>query len=273
MRMIALAAILAAALAAPPAHAAEDDAARAQRWHELAAAIFQGRDPVELPGWVEIAAPTRALDAALVPVTLTLAPDRQIRSVYLVVDENPSPVAAHFVFGPAADMHTLSLRIRVDQYTNLHAVVEAADGRLIDTARFIKAAGGCSAPGAETPEAALQGAGRMKLRLLAQAGVTQAGVTQAGVTQAELLIRHPNFNGMQMDQVTRLYTPARYINGIDVAYNGQRVFHMDADVSLASDPAIGFGFRSDGTGTLSVRVVDTSGATWHQDFPVQPHGT
>ena len=105
----------------------------------------------------------------------------------------------------------------------------------------------------------------MKLRLNHQAGRGQ---------RAELLIRHPNFNGMQMDQVTRLYTPARYINSIDVAYNGQRVFHMDADISLASDPAIGFGFKSDG----SRHAVGAGGryrrsATWHQDFPVPPHGT
>ena len=35
------------------------------------------------------------------PITLTLAPDKEIRSLYLVVDENPSPIAAHIVFGPA----------------------------------------------------------------------------------------------------------------------------------------------------------------------------
>jgi sulfur-oxidizing protein SoxY len=262
MRILTLAAAL-LALAVLPARAAEDDVARAQRWHDLAAAIFQGRQPEALPGWVEIDAPARAQDAALVPVTLTLAPDKQIQSLYLLVDENPSPVAAHIVFGPAAAPHTLTLRVRVDQYTNLHAVAEAMDGRLIATARFIKATGGCSAPGSETPEIAFQTAGRMKLRL----------DQRDGATQAELLIRHPNFNGMQMDQLTRFYTPARYINSIDVSYNGQRVFHLDADISMASDPAIGFGFKSDGEGTLSVTAVDTANTTWHRDFPVAPHGT
>ena len=217
-----------------------------------------------MPGWVDIDAPARAQDAALVPITLTAgARQSKFKSLYLVVDENPSPVAAHIVFGPAAVPHTLTLRVRVDQYTNLHAVAETTDGRLISTARFIKAAGGCSAPGSETPELALKAAGRMKLRL----------DQRDGATQAELLIRHPNFNGMQMDQLTRFYTPARYINSIDVSYNGQRVFHLDADISMASDPAIGFGFKSDGEGTLSVKAVDTANATWHRDFPVAPHGT
>jgi hypothetical protein len=48
---------------------------------------------------------------------------------------------------------------------------------------------------------------------------------------------------------------------------------MDTDISVASDPAIGFGFKSDGTGTLTVDVADTAHATWHQDFPVASHGT
>ena len=30
------------------------------------------------------------------------------------------------------------------------------------------------------------------------------------------MIRHPNFSGMQMNQVTRDYTPARYINKVAV---------------------------------------------------------
>jgi sulfur-oxidizing protein SoxY len=263
MRATVAAACLAIALAAPIARAADDDSARAQRWDALAATIFPGRHVTQAAGFVGIDAPVRAMDAALVPVTLTLPTDRNLKALYLVVDENPSPIAAHVVFGPAAGGHTLTLRIRVDQYTNLHAVAETADGQLYAAARFIKAAGGCSAPGSETPEIALREAGQMKLRLH----------DEAGAETADLLIRHPNFNGMQMDQVSHLYTPARYINRIDISYNGQSVLHIDTDISLASDPAIGFGFRSDGTGTLTVDVADTAHATWHQDFPVAPHGT
>jgi sulfur-oxidizing protein SoxY len=75
-----------------------------------------------------------------------------------------------------------------------------------------------------------------------------------------------------MDQVTRFYTPARYINRIDIAYDGRSVLHMDTDISLAADPAIGFGFRPAGPGKLSVDVGDTAHATWHRDFDVPAHG-
>ncbi|HTZ69680.1 MAG TPA: quinoprotein dehydrogenase-associated SoxYZ-like carrier, partial [Acetobacteraceae bacterium] len=62
---------------AVPAHAADDDAARAARWHDLAKLIFDGRQPVDQAGWLTIDAPVRAMDAALVPVTIGLAPDKK----------------------------------------------------------------------------------------------------------------------------------------------------------------------------------------------------
>ncbi len=262
MRKVLVAAALSVSFCVPHARASSDSDAAAQRWAELSKALFNGRSAVDQAGWVSIDAPVRAMDSALVPITLTLSPDKPIKALYVVVDENPSPEAAHIVFGPAALRGALTLRVRVDQYTNIHVVAETPDGKLVSSERFIKAAGGCSAPGAEAPAQALQEAGRMKIRLH----------DEPGGAQAELLIRHPNFNGMQMDQLTRNYTPARYINSIDIAYNGQQVMHMDTDISLASDPAIGFGFKSDGEGKLSVDVADTSHAKWHQDFAVQ-HGS
>ena len=56
----------------------------------------------------------------------------------------------------------IETRVRVDQYTNVHAVAETADGKLFVSTVFVKAAGGCSAPtgnnadaaGADRPDAA-----------------------------------------------------------------------------------------------------------------------
>ena len=262
MRVVVCAFAVSACLSLPQARAADDSAQAAQRWKDLSKALFGGRTTVDQADWVSIDAPVRAMDAALVPITLSLSPGKPIKGLYVVIDENPSPVAAHIVFGPAALKHELAMRVRVDQYTNIHVVAETPDGALISTQRFIKAAGGCSAPASATPELALKDAGRMKLRVH----------DEAGAVRAELLIRHPNFNGMQMDQVTRNYTPARYIDSVDIAFNGQPVMHMDTDISLASDPAIGFEFKSDGDGKLSVDIADTSHAKWHQDFPIS-HGT
>ena len=46
------------------------------------------------------------------------------------------------------------------------------------------------------------------------------------------MIRHPNFTGMQMDQLTREYTPAKFVQEIEVKRGGELVFqhggrHLD----------------------------------------------
>ena len=246
-----------------PAHAAPDDeeAGRAARWTELQHALFAGRPIADGSGWMAIDAPARALDAALVPVALTITGDKPIKGIYLIIDNNPGPLAGHFIFGPRGDPHSLKLRVRVNAYTYLHAVAETRDGQLYAAARFVKAAGGCSAPAGGDETQAMQDLGHIKVRLLRP---FVAGKTM----EAQLMIRHPNFNGMQMNQITRLVTPAMFIRTIDVTYEGAAVLHLDSDISLSSDPVIDFGFIPPHQGKLKVLVRDTKDATFGQSFEV-----
>jgi sulfur-oxidizing protein SoxY len=251
--------------AAGAAHAApvpdDEDAARATRWRDLQHAIFGDRRIQDGAGWIEIDAPVRALDAALVPVNLRLKGDKPVKGIYLVIDDNPGPLAGHFIFGPQGDPHSLKLRVRVNAYTYIHAVAETSDNQLYSAARFVKAAGGCSAPVGADEQQAMKDIGHIKVRL-AQPFV--AGKPM----QAQMMIRHPNFNGMQMDQVTRLYTPPMFIRTIDVSFNGTQVMHLDSDISLSSDPVISFGFIPPQKGQLKVLVRDTKDATFGQSFDV-----
>jgi sulfur-oxidizing protein SoxY len=243
------------------AHAAQDEAERAARWKDLQHAVFGTRSVQDGAGVIEIDAPEHALDAALVPVTLNLKGAQPIKGVYLVIDNNPSPVASHFTFGPRADPRTLKLRVRVNMYTYMHAVAETTDGKLFVARQFIKTSGGCSAPvGADNAEA-LKDVGLMKLHLL-------GNFTAGKPIQAQLMIRHPNFNGMQMDQITRLYTPARFIRTIDATYDGAPVFHLDSDISLSTDPVITFGFVPDKKGTMNLLVRDSNNALFNHSFDV-----
>jgi len=243
------------------AHAQDgDEASRAARWKQLQAAIFPHRQVLEAGGVVQLEAPPRALDAALVPLELRMAGSR-VKGVYLIIDENPAPLAAHFVFGPRADARSLKLRVRVDQYTNIHAIAETEDGQLHAATRYVKAAGGCSAPAGADDAEALKDVGRMKLRLL---GPLELGKPM----QAQLMIRHPNFNGMQMNQITRFVTPARFIRTIDASYDGGRIFHLDSDISLSTDPVITFGFVPHEKGQMKVAVRDSSDATFDHSFDV-----
>ena len=97
-------------------------------WPELASNIFNGRPIADGTSMLAIEMPGRAEDAAIVPLTLraTLAPTetRRIASFTIVIDENPAPVAATFTIGPGAVVPVISTRVRVNSYTNVHAVAE-----------------------------------------------------------------------------------------------------------------------------------------------------
>jgi sulfur-oxidizing protein SoxY len=262
-RAFAMASLALVALGTP-ARAEETDASRAARWHDVSATLFKGHAITENSGDIQLDAPPRAMDAALVPISITIKPDDKVVALTIVIDDNPAPVAAKFQFGPLADPHLLKTRVRVDQYTLLHAVAELQDGSLIATSRFIKAAGGCSAPGGTSETDALARLGRMKMRLTPASGAAMT---------ADLLISHPNFNGMQMNPVTRLYTPARYVQNVTVTQAGQTVFSMEGDISLSEDPAISFDFRPAGNAPLDVQVNDSAKAVFHQAFPLTAHAS
>lgn len=245
-----------------PAHATDDDgAARAERWKALQEAIFGDRKVHDGGGVIELDAPPRALDAALVPIGLRLTGDEPVKAVYLVIDSNPSPLAARISFGPKADPRSMKLRVRVNEYTLMHAIAETQNGKLYLTEKFVKAAGGCSAPAGSDDKEALKDIGRMKLRLLGDFAAGQP-------IQAQLMIRHPNFNGMQMNQITRYYTPARFIKSTEVTFEGSKVFRLESDISISTDPVIIFGFVPHAKGRLRVVIRDSEDATIDHSFDV-----
>ena len=215
---------------------------------------------------MSIDAPARAEDAAIVPVAIrvaeTLAP--KIRGLYLVIDDNPSPLAAHFLLGPIADAREIATRVRIDDYTYLHAVAETADGRLYAAALFIKAAGGCSAPASKDQALALERLGKMKLSLTDRPRPDEP-------IKVKLLISHPNSSGLQMDQVTRNYIPADFMQTLDVTYNGQPVFRLESDIAISEDPSLEFSFHpSDpaASGLIKAEVLDSSQRHFVQSWPV-----
>jgi sulfur-oxidizing protein SoxY len=259
MRRLILAMGIFVAATVPVLAAGNEEPERLARWAELKGLLFgeeAGIAPTATAVMLE--APARALDAALVPVTITTAPEAGVTALSLVVDENPGPVAARVQFGPAGDARELGLRVRVDGYTNVHAVATTASGGMVENVVFVKGAGGCSAPIGVSDQEAMAGMGEVRMRF-------RDGGPE-GTGRATLMIRHPNFNGMQMNQLTRHYTPPRYVTGIEVARGDELVFTMASDISLATDPVIDFLYRT-GSGTpIRVVVTDSEGASWSREF-------
>jgi len=248
------------------AQAERTEEQRMARWADLRHAIFGDRTVEDAGDLLAIDAPARAEDAAIVPIAIrvaeTLVPE--IRGLYLVIDDNPSPLAAHFVLGPVTDPREIATRVRIDDYTYLHAVAETADGRLYATARFIKAAGGCSAPAGKDQALALERLGKMKLTIAERSRPDDPA-------KVKLLISHPNNSGLQIDQLTRNYIPADFMQTLDVTYDGQAVFRLESDIAISEDPSFEFSLKpSDpaAVGVIKAEVFDSNQRHFSQSWPV-----
>jgi len=224
-------------------------------WQKLKRSLFENR-PVasDARGIIELVTPVRAEDAAVVPVAvrtkLTQRPERYVRRIYLIVDKNPSPLAAMFELTPESGRADLETRIRIEEYTHVRAVAELSDGTLFADTRFVKASGGCSAPAGKDPAAAAARVGRMRLAVDGNVSYNQPAL-------AQLMISHPNDSGLVMDQLTRHYTPAYFVRSIRVTYAGRPILTAEVDFSISENPNFRFYFVPVGDGELKAEAVDT----------------
>ncbi|MBL8565541.1 MAG: quinoprotein dehydrogenase-associated SoxYZ-like carrier [Hyphomicrobiaceae bacterium] len=254
--IVGLASLAIAALTPMPALA---QAADEDMWPGIRKDLYAARDIAEEDGAVVLEAPVRADDAALVPITLRVPASvaETAKSLALVIEKNPMPVAATFTFGPAAGSgeRVIETRVRVDMYSNIRAVLETSDGKLHMATKYVKAAGGCSAPALKDQEQALAELGKMKLRM-------REGQQSPLMQEAQVMIRHPNYSGMQMNQLTGLYIPAKYIQSMEVRRGKDVVFEMEGGISLSENPNLRFTYGSGLDNEISVVAKDTSGATY-----------
>ncbi len=209
-----------------------------------------------------VEAPYRANDAATVPVHLKQTDmDARIEKATVVIDENPAPVAGVFAFGPAMGPLDFEMRVRVNQYSNVRVIAETEAG-LYMTGRFVKASGGCSAPASKDPEQALAGLGKMKLR-----SFDDTALVSTPRREAQIMIRHPNYSGLQRDQITQLFIPAHFIDTIEVRQGDEMLFSMTGGISISENPTFRFFYNDNGSTELTVRATDTEGNVFENTLP------
>ena len=228
-------------------------------WPGLVTDIFLGRAITPHEGVVALDAPKRAEDAAIVPMTISLlAP--ALRAATLVIDENPMPMAAAFSFGEGAGVQKIETRVRVNSYTNVHVVGQTADGALHSVVRFVKASGGCSAPAIKDQDEATSNIGKMKYREFAS--------ETPALREAQIMIRHPNNSGLQMDPLTRAYIPAHYVDKVEVRQGDALIFSMEGGISLSEDPSFRFVYKPNGAKTIRVEAHDNEGGVFKGEWPI-----
>lgn len=259
--------VLAALTLLAPAAASAQSA-----WDNIRPEVFGQREIHDGTGVLTLKAPFRPDDQRAVPigVDVNFSDGRSIKAITIVIDENPSPIATVLRPGAGRTHVAVNMNFRFNRKTNVRAVVEASDGELYMTQAFVRYAGGqsaCSAPPNGNAEEIAANMGKMKLAEIA--GPASANSTQIH-RRARLEVKHPNFTGLQMDQVTLLYWPVHIIEKLEIRQGNDIVMQLENGISVAEDPVIDFNFDLNGAGSLKVIANDTKKNVYEQTFPVGP---
>lgn len=246
-----------ALLAATPVWAQENPLRPSETWADLRESVVGlSEEPSVDPAILDLDAPIRANDAAIVPIRMTQPPGAAaLTGLMLVIDENPAPVAAEYEFGKALMPLDFEVRVRVDAYSDLRAIGTLADGGNVMAGRFVKASGGCSAPAGKDMAAVKETMGEMRWKT----------AQEDGRTLGTLMIRHPMFSGLQRDQVTLMNIPAHFIDRLEVRQGDEMLFTMEAGISVSEDPVFRFAYEPNGQ-PVTVHAEDTEGNVWDQTF-------
>jgi len=250
--------LLACALAALASGAvanekAEPDPAKSPYWGQIKEMMFGDRaiNP-DNRDVIRVYLNMRADDSSTVPVAVKAQIDQTeseyIKAIYLIVERNPSPAAGVFHFSPQSGRAQVETRLRFEDFSFVRAIAEMNDGRLYMAQRWVKAAGGCSAPSAKNrlPESLL---GKMKLRF------DDDAVSYNKPNLVQLMIRHPNESALAADfDAERV---PRFVRSVKVTYDGQPVMDAEVDFSISDNPNFRFFFTPRDKGELKIEVEDT----------------
>lgn len=149
-----------------------------------------------------------------------------VRKLYVVVDKNPSPVAAVLDLTTEVGQADFETRLRVDEYSHVRVVSELSNGELHTDSRYVKtASGGCSAP---PNREALHLIGKTMLKLNGELHMDQP-------TTADVTVVHPNDTGFELNQVTVMYIPPHFVRSIRVSYARRKVFDAGSASSVGEN--------------------------------------
>ena len=230
----------------------EPDPNKSQHWTPVRQAMFGDREILDGRDFLSLTVDMRAVDATAVPLSVKAridqTPGQHIRKLFLVVERNPSPAAGLFHFGPESGRVRLETRLRFEGFSHVRAIAETNDGRLYMASRWVKAAGGCSAPGERNriPPSLI---GQMKFKF------ADDTVEYHKPALVQLMIRHPNESALASD-FDEARVP-RFVRSVKVSFDGKPVMSGDVDFSLSENPSFRFFFTPTREGVLEAVVEDT----------------
>jgi sulfur-oxidizing protein SoxY len=246
---------------------AEPDPAKSPYWEPIRKVMFGDREIIEDKDVVRVYLALRADDASTVPVAvkpqIEQKPDYYIKTIYLVVERNPSPAVGAFHFTLESGRAQVETRLRFEDFSHVRAIAETSDGKLHMDSRWVKAAGGCSAPNARNA-VPLEMMGRMKFKF------DDETLRLHEPNLVQLMIRHPNESALAGDfDASKV---PQFVRSLSVTYAGQLVMSAELDFSISDNPSFRFYFVPRAPGELRVEVEDTHDRIYTQTLRVSEEG-
>ena len=268
MRHLALSVVLLCAAALPAL--GESDT-----WGAIKEQLYGDRFMLDGQKVIAIDAPYRTFDDARTDLAAQIvAPDgAEVTKVTVVLDENPMPVSAVFDLETPQPSFYFDITMRVNGPTPMHVIAETADGRLFVSETFVKTSGqgACSAPPGTDPVLALASLGQMSIDVVGTMPNASDGPLRSlasRLSRMDVDISHPSHSGLQMDQISLLFIPLRYVETVQIDLDGAGFVGVTGSISLSENPRLGLAVPQS-TQSVDVTMTDTDGtvARAHKDLP------
>ncbi|MCP1200651.1 quinoprotein dehydrogenase-associated SoxYZ-like carrier [Notoacmeibacter sp. MSK16QG-6] len=258
--------IIMALIALSAGMAALASSAETTSWDDIRTSLYGDRILQPAADLIVLDAPYRSAEDARTVVGARLqAPQGDaLTKVILVIDENPMPVSAVFELSEPQDNFRFETTMRLNGPSNIHVIAETVAGETLVTEQFVKTSGqgACSAPPGTDPELALATLGDMTIGIVGRNNGVSSGQWLADLANRQLQmkvdIRHPSHSGMQMDQISMLFIPMRYVETVRIDLDGRSYIGVTGSISLSENPQITLSIPA-ATARVDVTMTDTDG--------------
>lgn len=234
-------------------------------WEKLRPKLFGDRQIFLPPSQITIVVPKRAAFGGAVPVKVSLqfAQDNElyVKRLYLIIDNNPSPLAATIDITPTVGKADFETRVRIDTYSHVRAIAEMSDGQLHMDVGYVKTSGGCSAPpNRERPEEI----GKILLRTVSG----EAALRPDKPVPVDFKINHPNDTGFELNHTTVMFIPPNFIRNLDISYQGKKIWSANLDFSISENPYFRINVIPGEGGELRADAQDTKGESYSRQTKI-----
>jgi sulfur-oxidizing protein SoxY len=204
-------------------------------------------------GYMSLDAPANTPDPAATPLTLRFgdAAVGHIKQIRIIIDNNPSPLAATFDVAGGVRVAEIGLRVRIDRFTSVRAIAETTDGRFEMRSTWVNASGGCSAPPSTLTAGTL---GDIRFR------------PSPDAKSLLISIRHPNNSGFQIDPRSGEPIASHYVSHILFSTDGRTLLEADTGISLSENPTLRIASDQALPAPIVVDVVDSKDAHFNASW-------